>query len=374
MGRSLEDVLKTPIGAWQRGEAPAADVAVSSRVRLARNFADLPFPPRMQAEDRATLLRRMRECGTELPADLGEFVLVMMADLSPVDRQVLVEKHLISPQLAQQGQGALLLREDEQLSAMVLEEDHLRLQALFPGLQCGKALELAGRLDDVMEAHCEWAFSDQLGYLATCPTNLGTAMRASVMLHLPGLCWTARIGPLLAELGKVGIVARGLYGEGSASAGNLFQLSNQATLGTAEGDLAAHLEAVARQVVARERSAREALLAERRSLVEDRVWRAYGILTNARLLTSAEAMQLLSDMRLGSELQILPRLRPDLWAELLVLTRVGFLQRQDGEAPPQSRDVRRAERMRARLKAALVAGSRETGDGGPAADAGSDRA
>jgi protein arginine kinase len=253
---------------------------------------------------------------------------------------------------------------------MILEEDHMRLQALFPGLQCAQALELAGRLDDALEAHCEWAFSDQLGYLATCPTNLGTAMRASVMLHLPALCWSGRIGHLLAELGKVGIVARGLYGEGTESSGNLFQLSNQATLGTSESELAAHLEAVAREVVARERSAREALLAERRALVEDRVWRAYGILSNARLLSSAEAMQLLSDLRLGSDLQLLPRLRPDLWAELLVLTRVGFLQRQDGEAPPQSRDVRRAEMMRSRLKAALVAGSREAEDGGPGSGTG----
>ena len=364
MANTLEAVLASPIGSWQRGEAPAADVAVSTRVRLARNLADLPFPPRMQPADRAALLGRVRESIGGVPGDLGAFVLAEMSELSPLDRQVLVEKHLISPQHAQQGQGALLLREDEQLSAMVLEEDHIRLQALFPGLQCGQALELAGRLDDGLEAHCDWAFSERLGYLATCPTNLGTGMRASVMLHLPALCWTGRIDHLLAGLGKVGIVARGLYGEGTASAGNLFQLSNQTTLGTSETELAAHLDAVAREVVARERSAREALLAERRALVEDRVWRAYGIMTNARLLTSAEAMQLLSDMRLGSDMQVLPRLRPDLWAELLVLTRVGFLQRQDGEAPPGGRDVRRAEMMRERLKVALVAGTGEDADGG----------
>jgi protein arginine kinase len=363
MPAALDAVLSRPIGTWQRGEAPAADVAVSSRVRLARNFDNLPFPPRMQPDDRQALLQRVRELAGELPAELGEFVFVEMESLAPLDRQVLVEKHLISPQHAQQAQGALVLREDEQLSAMVLEEDHIRLQALFPGLQCSAALELAGRMDDALEAKCDWAFSDALGYLTTCPTNLGTAMRASVMLHLPALCWTGRIGPLLAELGKVGIVARGLYGEGTASAGNLFQLSNQTTLGATEGELAAHLDAVAREVVTRERSAREALLAERGSVVEDRVWRAFGILSNARLLTSAEAMQLLSDMRLGSDLQILPRLRPDLWAELLVLTRVGFLQRQDGEAPPGSRDVRRAEMMRSRLREALVAGTK--GDAGP---------
>ncbi len=354
MGTELEGILSAPVGVWQHAEAPAADVAVSSRVRLARNFSDLPFPPRMQPADAEALLDRVTELAAELPSELGEFLVVDLADLAPLDRQVLVEKHLVSPQHAQQGRGGLLLRTDEQLSAMILEEDHIRLQALFGGLQLQSAWELASRLDDALESHCEWAFSPELGYLTTCPTNVGTALRASVMLHLPALYWTGRIGPLLSELGKVGVVARGLYGEGSTAAGNLFQVSNQTSLGTSEADLASHLEAVAREIVARERSAREALLAERRPQLEDRVWRAYGLLSNARLLTSAEAMQLLSDLRLGSDLHLLPPLRPDRWAELLVLTRTGFLQRQDGEASPGGRDLRRAERMRRLLDRALA--------------------
>jgi protein arginine kinase len=354
LGAELEQTLRQPIGAWQRELGPAIDVAVSSRVRLARNLADLPFPPRMQAADVDRLLRRVEDAARRLPAELGRFAFCRLDALAPLDRQVLVEKHLISPQHAQQARGGLLLRGDEQLSVMVLEEDHLRLQALCPGLQPSKAWELAGRLDDALERELDWAFSEELGYLATCPTNVGTGLRASVMLHLPALAWTGRIGPLLSELGKVGVVARGLYGEGTAAAGNLFQVSNQTSLGQSEQELVAHLEAVAQQIVARERSTREALLAERRAEVEDRVWRAYGILTTARLLSSAEALQLLSDLRLGCELHVLPPLRADRWAELLVLTRAGFLQRQDGQAGPDRRDRRRAEMLRLRLQAALT--------------------
>jgi protein arginine kinase len=350
----LEAILGEPVGRWQRGDAPAADVAVSSRVRLARNVADLPFPPRMQPGDVASLLGRVEDAAGRVPEPLGPLLFVRLDALSPLDRQVLVEKHLISPQHAHQSRGALLLRPDEQLSAMVLEEDHLRLQALFPGLQLPEAWALGSRLDDALEKSLDLAFSDELGYLATCPTNLGTGLRASVMLHLPALRLLGRLGPLLWELGKVGVVARGLYGEGSAAAGNLVQVSNQTSLGHSEAEICDHLQAVVRGVASRERSARESLLAERRLAIEDRVWRAYGILSNARLLTSEEALQHLSDVRLGADLHLLPPLPPERFAELLVLTRAGFLQRQGGAAEPAQRDERRAAMVRRRLQEALT--------------------
>jgi protein arginine kinase len=364
-GGPLEAILAEPVGRWQRGEAPGADVAVSSRVRLARNVADLPFPPRMQAGDAGVLLRRVEDAARAIPAGPGPLVFARLEELAPLDRQVLVEKHLISPQHAHQSRGAVLVRADEQLSAMVLEEDHLRLQALFPGLQLPAAWALASRLDDALEGSLDFAFSDELGYLATCPTNLGTGLRASVMLHLPALRLLGRVAPLLWDLGKVGVVARGLYGEGSAASGNLVQVSNQTTLGHAEPDICEHLQTVVRGIAARERSAREALLAERRLVVEDRVWRAYGTLTNARLLTSDETLQLLSDVRLGADLHLLPPLPPDRFAELLVLTRAGFLQRQGGAAEAGLRDERRAAMIRRRLQEALTpapaAGSGEPG-------------
>jgi protein arginine kinase len=354
---ALQAVLDRPLGLWQRGGGPSDDVVVSSRVRLARNLEDVPFPPRMDEASERLLLERVREAAERLPASEGRFALVSMADVAAVDRQVLVEKHLASPQLAREARGALLLREDERVSAMVREEDHLRIQVLYAGLQPEAAWRDASRLDDALEATLTWAYSDRLGYLSTCPTNLGTGMRVSVMLHLPALSWTGRIAGLLAGLGKVGLVARGLYGEGSGAAGELFQVSNQTSLGVSEEELIAHLLGAAREIVAHERSAREALAAGSRLALEDRVCRAYGILANARVMSSAEALRLLSEVRLGSVLHILPPLPAERWTELLVLTRPGFLQRLAGEASPERRDVARARLLRQRLAAAFAGGS-----------------
>ena len=365
--QTMEQVLSRPVGPWQRVDGPADDVAISSRARLARNLADVPFPPRMGDAEAQALLARVRQTGERLPVALGSFSFEALADVAPLDRDVLVEKHLCSPQLAGDGRGALLLRSDEQLSAMVLEEDHLRLQALFPGLQPEAAWGLASQLDDALEADLTWAFSDRLGYLSTCPTNLGTAMRVSVMLHLPALCWSGRIAGLLAGLGKVGLVARGLYGEGSAAAGDLFQISNQTSLGQSEEDLVAHLAAAAREIVNRERSAREALWNEARVALEDRVCRAYGILANARVLSSAEALRLLSEVRFGSLLQVLPPLPAHRWTQLLVLSQPGFLQRRQGASAPAQRDVVRATVLRQQLQAVL--GGEEAAEGGGGAGA-----
>jgi protein arginine kinase len=366
MAETLERTLGRAVGPWQCAEGPAADVAVSSRARLARNLAELPFPPRMADGDVETLLARVREAVPRLPAALGHFAFVPLTQVAPLDREVLVEKHLCSPQLAREGRGALVLREDEQLSAMVLEEDHLRLQALFPGLQLQAAWDLVSRLDDALEAELTWAFSDRLGFLSTCPTNLGTALRVSVMLHLPALCWSGRIAPLLAGLSKVGLVARGLYGEGSAAAGDLFQISNQTSLGQAEDDIVAHLTAAARDIVHRERSTREALWNEARTALEDRVCRAYGILSNARVLSSGEALRLLSEVRFGSLLHVLPPLPAHRWVELVVLSQPGFVQRERGAVSPAARDVVRATAIRQALPLALGGRAGEGGgaDGG----------
>lgn len=352
MSPQLEEVLGRPAAGWQRTPAPMDDVALSSRVRLARNVSDLPFSPTLTSEQAKELLARV-EKAIQGETVMGTFSFDRLEDLSAVDRRVLVEKHLISPMHARDARGAVFLRADEALSGMVFEEDHIRLQTMCPGLQLAEAWELASRLDDVLEEHLEWSFSEELGYLSTCPTNVGTAMRASAMLHLPALTWTGRIEALLAGLAKVGVVVRGMYGEGSAAAGGIFQISNQTSLGQSERDLAEHLQSVCHQVIEHERRAREALYEEMREAVEDRVGRAYGILTNARIMSSSEALPLLSDLRLGVVLGILPSLTLDAWSELLVLTRAGFLQRQEGADSPQKRDVVRATMLRRRLAASL---------------------
>ena len=353
MTETLEQVLDRPVGLWQRGGGPCDDVAVSSRARLARNLRDLVYPPKMDAADAKLLFDRVQAAGRQVPERLGSFAFDPLSGVPGIGRQILVEKHLVSPQLAREARGAILLRADERLSAMVYEEDHLRIQALFAGLQPDAAWRLASQFDDALEADLSWAFSERLGYLSTCPTNVGTALRASVMLHLPGLCWTGRIAVLLTGLAKVGLVARGLYGEGSSAAGDLFQVSNQTSLGPSEEDLVAHLTAAVREIVSHERSAREALWNESRHAVEDRVCRAYGILTHARVLPSVEALKLLSEVRLGAVLRVLPSLAADRWTELLVLSRPGFLQRHAGAAPPERRDVTRATILRQRLQAVL---------------------
>lgn len=328
------------------GSGPAADIVLSCRVRLARNVSGLPFPPKCSPAHASQVVERV----TAAVAGLDRYAVYRMCDLAPLDRQVLVEKHLVSPLLAGRDQGVVALREDEAVSLMVLEEDHVRLQVLHPGLQLRSAWQVAGEVDDALQQRLAWAWDDKLGYLTTSPTNVGTGLRASVMVHLPGLVLAGQAQGLLNALAKVGAVARGLYGEGSAAQGNIFQLSNQVSLGQSEDEIVENLEGVARQVVDRERGCREWLHREMRDKVEDRVARAYGILTNARVLTSAEAMQLLSDLRLGIDLHVLGHLEPQLFNTLLVEVRPGFLQKLSGEEAPDRRDVRRATLIRQRIR------------------------
>ncbi|MBX6378221.1 MAG: protein arginine kinase, partial [Clostridia bacterium] len=316
---TIRDILRQTAPQWLDGTGPAADVVVSSRVRLARNLADVRFQPRQDTAESQRVVTAVEEALPELRSGgLGNLALIRLEECSPLERQALVEKHLISPQHARQEGAAVVVRDDEAISVMVNEEDHLRIQCLAPGFQPEAALDLADRVDDLLERRLDYAFSEDLGYLTTCPTNVGTGLRVSVMVHLPGLVHSQQVGPLLNAIAKVGVVARGLYGEGTDAKGNLFQISNQITLGQTEREILVNLKGVCQQVIDRERSARERLLQEARTLVEDRVYRAYGILTNARQLTSDEAMRLLSDLRLGVDLNLLPQIEPRVCNELVV--------------------------------------------------------
>jgi protein arginine kinase len=327
---SIEDTLSTAFTKWMDGEGPAARIVISSRVRIARNLVGQPFPHLMSPEAGQAVARQVQETIADpaVQEKLGELFYAPLSELSPLSRQILVEKHLISPQFAQEKlpSGGVVLRPDEAVSIMVNEEDHLRIQVLLPAFQLGAAWRLANLVDDVLESKLDFAFDEQFGYLSCCPTNVGTGLRASVMMHLPALAMTNQASGVFTTLSKVGFVVRGLYGEGTEAKGNLVQISNQVTLGLSEVEILDKLVAVTRQVIEQEQKGRRSLMKERPSQIEDMVWRAYGILGNARLLNSEETMFYLSCLRLGIDLGILHNVSIRTLNELLVRTRAAFLQ------------------------------------------------
>jgi protein arginine kinase len=281
----------------------------------------------------------------------GKLYPVLLADLDELDKRVLVEKHLISPNLANDSRnGAVFISEDESLSIMVNEEDHLRIQCLYPGLQVQEAWEKATAIDDIFESHVDYAFDDRRGYLTSCPTNVGTGLRASVMMHLPALVLTQQIGRILSAVSQVGLTVRGIYGEGSEAMGNLFQISNQITLGQSEAEIIENLYGVVLQIIQHEKTAREKLISESRLRMMDRVMRSYGILSQAYIIDSKEAAQRLSDVRLGVDLGLIEGVSTQALNELNVMTQPGFLQKKfSSSMSPGERDMYRAKLIRERM-------------------------
>lgn len=346
--RFSEDALSD----WMRGTGPDSDVVISSRVRVARNLRHQPFPLLATSQQAEEVLDRLAEVSrTGKLGAYGPFDTILLSELSELDKRVLVEKHLISPNLANESRaGAVVLSDNEAVSIMINEEDHLRIQCLYPGFQIGEAWALASGIDDIYEEAADYAFDEKRGYLTTCPTNVGTGIRASVMMHLPALVLTQQINRILSAVTQVGLAVRGLYGEGSEALGNLFQISNQVTLGQSEDEIIENLHGVARQIIEHERAARKRLLEESRIRIVDRVRRSYGILSHAAIMDSKEAAQRLSDIRLGADLGLLAGITPQVLNELLVMTQPGFLQQAFNEKmSPEQRDFRRAELIRNRL-------------------------
>ncbi len=333
---------------WMDGSGPEAETVISSRVRIARNIRGIPFP--YLASDAQT--RRVQELvagvATSQKKAFQQFNFMPMENLGTLEKELLVEKHLASPFLARESQhGALLLRQDEAVSIMINEEDHLRIQVILPGLQLEEALQEADRHDDFLEAEINYAFDEGYGYLTACPTNVGTGLRASVMLHLPALIMTGQANRLLGALSQVGLAVRGLYGEGTEIIGNLVQISNQITLGQSEEEIIRNLGGVTRQVIEQEQAARQALLNENRSQIADRTWRSLGQLKFAQLMSSQESMQLLSDIRLGYDLGLLKGVDRRLLNKMLVVISPACLQILAGkELGPAERDLERPARLK----------------------------
>jgi protein arginine kinase len=350
---SLGDFLQRAMSPWMKNDGPEDDIILTSRIRIARNLEGIPFPI-LQTDSHANQVIHAVKGALATPAAeaLGHFEFLRCADMSALDRQVLVEKHLISKDLAEQVRhGAVALRDDEVVSIMVNEEDHLRIQCILPGLRLDEAWKIANQVDDVLEKSLPYAFHERFGYLTACPTNVGTGIRASVMLHLPGLVLSGQINRVLSAVSQVGLTVRGMYGEGSDAAGNLFQVSNQVTLGESEEEIIGNLSNVVAQLIDHERAARRMLLQQNREGLEDRVCRSFGILAYARRMDSKETLQRLSDVRLGIDLGIIKGVSSGILKELMVMTQPAFLQKYyNQDLSPAERDVRRAALIRERLR------------------------
>jgi len=347
----LNQYLISPAEATRRS-GPHDRIVMSSRVRLARNIKGLSFPGWAKKAERVRTLETVRPAVETLPQMGGDAFSESMDNLTTIDKQILVERHLISREHAAKTAGSgLVLSKDESLCVMINEEDHLRMQALRPGLQMKQAWVAIDQVDSELERRLEYAFSSELGYLTACPTNLGTGIRVSAMLHLPGLVLSEHINQIIQSVNKLGLAVRGLYGEGTEALGNVFQVSNQMTLGEAETDIVERLNKVLLQIIEHEENARVMLLEKKPKMVFNHIGRAYGILANAHSISSKETMNLLSLMRLGVDLELFPGVERSLVDELFIITQPAHLQKTYSEKlAAEERDVLRADMLRERLR------------------------
>jgi len=334
-----------------RRKGPFDRIVMSSRVRLARNIKDASFPGWAKKPERVRVLEMIRPIIEKLPEMKRSFSQTM-DNLSTLDKQILVERHLISREHAAKSAGSgLVLNQDETLCFMINEEDHLRMQALRPGLQLREAWTAIDQADSALEKKLDYAFSPEFGYLTACPTNIGTGIRVSAMLHLPGLVLAEQITPIIQSVNKLGLAVRGLYGEGTEALGNVFQVSNQMTLGETENANVERLEKVLAQIIEHEENARAMLLEKKPKVVFNHIGRAYGILANAHSISSKETMNLLSLMRLGMDIALFAAVDRSLVDELFILTQPAHLQKQHSEKlSAEERDLLRADMVRNRLK------------------------
>ena len=346
---SLRHIIETP-AKWLDGTGEESEIVLSCRVRLARNLDRIPFPHRAKPAAMKKVLAGLKDALAECPS-MKDAVAIDLDTITPSDRMLLLERHLISIDMAQNHKNrALVVQKGEGMSAMINEEDHLRLQSISSGFAAGEAFTCLDRLDSELDDRLDFAFSDTLGYLTACPTNVGTGLRVSAMVHLPGLVHNKDISQVVKGLNNVRLAVRGMYGEGSNAMGNMFQISNSITLGLSEEETVASLESYLRKVLEFEKKAREALLRKARSLLEDKICRAHGVLKTARLVTSREAMDLMSAVRLGIGLGIITDISISQLNELLVMIKPLHLQQLHGRhMEPDERDRVRADYIRSRL-------------------------
>ncbi|MSQ97172.1 MAG: protein arginine kinase [Gemmataceae bacterium] len=344
------DSLTQNSGEWLRAVGPEADIVISSRIRLARNLSSFPFTNRANTHQKAEIEQYLQGRLQKLDIDL-QLDYFNLATITPLDRQLLVERQLVSRELANsEGPRGVAVGANEIVSVMINEEDHVRLQVIRSGFSMDEAWQEADRLDDKLEEKVPYAFSEELGYLTACPTNVGTGLRASVMLHLPALVLTKQIEKVFRALQKINLAVRGLYGEGSRASGDFYQISNQVTLGKSETTIINEIRDVIPQIIAYERQARQTLTRESRPLILDRVKRAFGVLKSAAMMTSEETMDLLSSVRLGVNLGLIDDINIVVVNQLFIHTQPAHLQKLLGrELDSEERNSERARFLRNRL-------------------------
>ncbi len=348
-GVDWNDIIARP-GTWLDGSGDENEIVLSSRVRIARNLHGHRFTHNCDNAELAAILRKSLDAARGARA-FEHSRYVPMGEISTSERLLLAERHLVSREfIAQSANRGLLFVDNESVSLMINEEDHLRIQGFSSGFNVGTAFRRANDLDDEIAPALDIAYSERLGFLTACPTNLGTGMRVSVLIHLPGLVHSKEIHKLLESLRKLNHSIRGFFGEGSEVMGNFFQLSNSAALGTAEEVLVKNLREMVAKIIVYERRSRDMLFRKAQSLLEDKVWRAYGLLRYARSVSTKEALSLISAVRLGVGSGLVTDVPIQTLNELLVYIQPAHLQQRGGAVmDAQQRDVARAEYIRSAL-------------------------
>lgn len=346
--KKIDDLILTP-GKWLDGTGPYSDIVISSRIRLARNLDALPFPNKSTFDELEDILNIVTAKTKNINV-INNPSIYRLKDLPVIDKEILVERHIMSHEMAKKEISMVIVSEEEDVSILVNEEDHLRFQVLASGLQLKNCWKKIEEIEDTFEKELKFAFSSEFGYLTACPTNVGTGMRASVLVHLPALVITKHINQVLKGLDNIGMAIRGYYGEGTDAIGNFYQISNQITLGKIEEEIVDNIDKIIIQIIENEIKAREILYNELKTTLEDQIYRAYGVLKNARIISSNEATELLSTLKLGVDLNLCKDIKKSMINELLIFTQPFHLQkRKKALMEPKERDIARAQIIRTRL-------------------------
>ncbi len=337
-------------GQWLKGTGEHANIVMSTRVRLARNLTHKPFPNKASKAQLNEILGMIEQVFKEVNY-FKESMILKINELDNVDKQFLIERHLMSHEHAANPEGkALVVSKEEVLSVMINEEDHLRIQVMQSGLNLDESWKVADAIDSALSEKLEFAYSLNWGYLTACPTNTGTAMRGSVMLHLPALVMTKQINKVLAAVSKLSFASRGFYGEGTQASGNFYQISNQLALGHSEEEVIQNINGLIRQVIEQEEQARQALLVQNKPMLQDKIFRSFGTLRNAYIVSSQETVELLSMVRLGIDLGLIKDVDRNSINELFIMIQPAHLQKIEGKKLSSSeRDMRRATLIRNKL-------------------------